>query len=434
MNQVLRFTPLVSLLTLLPTAAWAASHKRSHPAPPPPTPAPAVEPAVEKSPAPVQEAPAPVQETATPAGQAAAQGDAHPGGPAPAAEQPEKGKEAEEHEPPPFALPGGLRFSGMFDAVYERKGRGSGFDSGKNEFGSYHHFLFVSRQGDDIPVGFNAEVLGQLFYELNTRLTGKNSRLRVSAHAGKILVPFGPDPLFHKPYGGLSGNDQRLLPVVWASYGAGIRVGLAWRGLTVSDELYIVQGFDLRSRDQILNMQRDLMSYDGARIAVGDRLSFSLGPATLWYSFYWNQLRFGRFLVMQALDLAIWRPSLPVLNRLAFGVGVIRAHVSADSKFAQPDEFPGSGGYYHFADYVWLRTYFTDWLYLQARSGLLTFENRAGMSYDSTRATAADGSHHNVALVAEYAGAQLGLAYFWNFEKVDEKPDDMFRLTVSYAF
>jgi hypothetical protein len=36
--------------------------------------------------------------------------------------------------------------------------------------------------------------------------------------------------------------------------------------------------------------------------------------------------------------------------------------------------------------------------------------------------------------VVEHAGAQASLAYFWNFEKVDERPDDLLRLTVSYAF
>jgi hypothetical protein len=30
-------------------------------------------------------------------------------------------------------------------------------------------------------------------------------------------------------------------------------------------------------------------------------------------------------------------------------------------------------------------------------------------------------------LVVEYAGAQASLAYFWNFEKVDERPDDLLR-------
>ncbi len=283
-------------------------------------------------------------------------------------------------------------------------------------------------------MGFNAELLGLYFYELTTRLSGKGSTVRVSAHAGKILVPFGPDPLFHKSYGGLSGVDQRTLPVVWSAIGGGVRFALVWRRLSASDEIYTAQGFDLPARDQTLDMQRDLFAYDGARVAVGNRLALSSGPFTLWYSLYWNPMRFGRQLVMQAVDLTVWRPDWPILNRLAVGLGAVRAHVSADESYGRPDAVAGAGAYFHFADYVWLRAYLGDWLYLQARSGLATFDNRAGLFYDARYANANDGSHHNLALVAEYAGAQVSLAYFWNFEKVDERPDDLLRLTVTYAF
>ena len=78
-----------------------------------------------------------------------------------------------------------------------------------------------------------------------------------------------------------------------------------------------MQGFDLSARDSTLDMQSDLQAYDGARVAVGDRVSLSRGPVTAWYSLYWMPMRFGRSLLMQAIDLAIWRPAWPVVNRLA---------------------------------------------------------------------------------------------------------------------
>ena len=354
--------------------------------------------------------------------------------PAPAEAARSSRDEPEEHGAQPFVLPGGIRIGGMFDAAYERAGRSGALDSGHNDFRSYHHFLFLSRQGEDVPVGFNAELLGLYFYELTTRLSGKGSFVRVSAHAGKILVPFGPDPLFHKSYGGLSGADQKTLPVVWSSFGGGLRFSCRWGKLSISDDVYTVQGFDLPARDQTLDMQRDLVAYDGARVAVGDRVALSRGPFTLWYSFYWNPMRFGRQLIMQAVDLTLWRPPWPVLDRLAAGVGFVRAHISTDESFGQPGAIAGAGAYYHFADYIWLRAYLGNWIYLQARSGLATFDNRAGITYDASRATADDSSHHNLALVVEYAGAQASLAYFWNFEKVDEVPNDLLRLTVLYAF
>jgi hypothetical protein len=358
-----------------------------------------------------------------------------------AANAPEKGHaiasakdEAEERGAQALALPGGIRLGGMFDAAYERAGRSGELSSGYNAFRSYHHFLFLSRQGEDVPVGFNAELLGLYFYELTARLSDKGWPVRVTAHAGKILVPFGPDPLFHKSYGGLSGADQKTLPVIWSAIGGGLRFASSLGKLSVADEIYCVQGFDLPARDQTLDLQRDLVAYDGARVAAGNRLAVSSGPFTLWYSLYWNPMRFGRQLIMQALDLTVWRPDLPVLNRLAIGVGAVRAHISEDESFGKPDAVAGAGAYFHFADYVWLRAYLGDWIYLQARSGLATFDNRNGLFYDANRADANDGSHHNVALVVEHAGAQASLAYFWNFEKVDEVANDLLRLTVTYAF
>jgi hypothetical protein len=335
----------------------------------------------------------------------------------------------------PLILPGGVRLGGLFDASYERVGMDGRLTSGKNAFRNYHHFLFLSRQGNDVPIGFNAEVIGQYFYELTARLWRKGS-FRLSARAGKIMVPFGPDPLFHKNYGGLSAIDQRLLPVVWSAFGAALRADASWRGFSLANDLYVVQGFDLSplERDRTLDMQRDLQAYDSARVAVGDRLSLSRGPVTLWYSLYWNPLRFGRSLLMQAIDLAIWRPAWPVLNRLALGVGALRALISADSSYGTSNAVPDAGAYYDFADYVWLRCYATRWLYVQARSGLLTFNNHKGLAYDSARADPTDGSHHNLTLVAEYSGAQFSLGYYWNFEKVGEYANDFLRFMVMYAF
>ena len=341
---------------------------------------------------------------------------------------------SDDREAQSLVFPGGIRLGGLFDAAYERKDRGSDLASGRNDFRSYHHFVFLSRQGNDIPVGFNAELLGLYFYELTMRLSKNGSRVRVSAHTGKIMVPFGPDPLFHKNYGGTSGVDQQVLPVVWSSFGAGVRASGEWGPVSIADESYLVQGFDLSARDQVLDLQRDLLAYDGARIATGNRLALSIGPVSLWYSFYFNPMRFGRALIMQAVDLTLWRPDWYLLHHFAVGIGAMRAHISNDESYGQPGAVAGAGAYFHFADYVWLRAYWRDWLYLQARSGLATFDNHAGFFYDANRATASDGSHHNLALVAEHAGAQVSLAYFWNFEKVDELANDLLRLTVTYAF
>ena len=53
---------------------------------------------------------------------------------------------------------------------------------------------------------------------------------------------------------------------------------------------------------------------------------------------------------------------------------------------------------------------------------------------DKTRLTSADASTHNFAVVARYRGLTGGLYYFINLEKVDEIPNDLLRLIVTYEF
>jgi hypothetical protein len=83
---------------------------------------------------------------------------------------------------------------------------------------------------------------------------------------------------------------------------------------------------------------------------------------------------------------------------------------------------------------VQLRYHPFDWLYIQYRGGLRTFNNRRGVILDKTRLTSADASAHNFAVVARHHGLTAGLYYFINLEKVDEIPNDLVRLSVAYEF
>lgn len=329
------------------------------------------------------------------------------------------------------ALPGGLRVGGKFDVAYERAGHNGDLRDGQNVLRNYHHFLFLSRQGAD-PIGFNAELIDLSFYELTARVAPRDRPYRFLFRAGKIMVPFGPDPLYHKSYGGLSGFDQRLLPVVWAQHGASAQARLVHGRLAASNEIYAVAGHDLGEGGATLDLQKDLAPLDRARVAVGDRASVGFGPLTVWYSIYWNSMRFGRRLLLQAVDASLWHlGDWPVLSRVAAGIGAVRGDVSGGAA----EGFGGPGkDYYHFADYVWLRFTVFDWLYVQARSGLQTFDNRRGLFLDDTRLDERDGSHHSLTVVAQRWGAQTSLGYTWNFEKANEHPDDFLRLLVSYEF
>ena len=335
--------------------------------------------------------------------------------------------------PAGLTLPLGFMLNGRFDLDYERR-QFSGDPFGSSSVAalrSYHHFLFLSRDVADDPCGLSAEILTLQFWEAHCRVARLPAPFRLTIAGGKIVVPFGADPLYHQNYGGLGGFDQRILPVIWAVEGVAAHLVVDLHGLALTDDLYVVRGYAIQHPDSILNLQNDFSAVDQAKLGWGNRAGAAWMFASLWYSSYLNPLGFGRRLFMQALDLTVWRPrSIPVLGHFSMGAGLLRADVSGGGA--------GVGGpgldYYDFGSYFQLRYHPTDWLYVQYREGLRTFNNRRGVILDSSRLTNADGSSHNFGVVARHQGLTVGLYYFINLEKVDEIPDDLLRLMVVYEF
>jgi hypothetical protein len=330
-------------------------------------------------------------------------------------------------------LPLGFFVNGRFSLDFERRQfTGGPFgDDSVNALRSYHHFLFLSRDVAGEPCGLSLEVVTLQFWEAHCRVPRLPAPLRLTIVGGKIVVPFGADPLYHQMYGGLAGFDQQVLPVLWAVEGAAARLVFARRALVVTDDLFVVRGYAIPRADAAVNLQSGFSPDDDTRLGVGNRLGVAWMFASAWYSAYYNPLGFGRRLFMQALDVSVSRPrGVPVLEHFSLGVGLLRADVSGGG--------PGVGGvgydYYDFADYLQLRYYPFDWLYVQYRTGLRTFENRRGVVVDNTRLTRADASTHNFAVVARHHGLTAGLYYFINLEKVDEVPNDLLRLSVTYEF
>jgi hypothetical protein len=331
-------------------------------------------------------------------------------------------------------LLGSLQLNGRFDLNYERTTYSDHpFQPGaQNALRSYHHFLFLSRQSAHDPVTLSVELLTLQLWELNVRLPGEGWPIQVSAKLGKVLVPFGGEPLFHHSYGGHAGFDQRVLPPVFAREGISANVQGRWRSVSLSGDLYLIAGYALKRADAVLNLQSDFAPLDQARLGVGARLGAAWGPISVWYSPYFNSLGFGRRLFLQAIDVAVWRPrGIPVLERFSLGAGLLRGDISGGAA----EGYGGEGeDYYHFASYLQLRWYPTEWLHVQYRQGLRTFNNRRGLFLDSSRLTRDDGSTHNVGVVARWRGLSVGLYHFWNLEKVDEAPDDFTRLGVALDF
>lgn len=333
-----------------------------------------------------------------------------------------------------FPVIGSLTLNGRFDLNYERLGyNDQPFQSGaSNALRSYHHFLFLTRQSTSDPVTLTLEMLSLQFWEVGYRISGDDWPVKLSARMGKVLVPFGAEPLFHHSYGGLAGFDQKVLPPVFAREGLTANVQRREGPFLLSADAYVIAGYQLRRAEAVLNLQSDFAPLEETHLGVGTRLGGSWGPLSLWYSAFYNSLGFGRRLFLQSVDVAAWRPrGVPVLERFSLGAGFLRADISG----GEAEGYGGPGAdYYHFASYLQLRFHPTEWLYLQYRQGLRTFGNQRGQILDSTALTREDASAHNVGAVARWKGLSVGLFHFWNLEKVDEAPDDFTRLVVAYEF
>jgi hypothetical protein len=324
--------------------------------------------------------------------------------------------------------------NGRFDLDYERRQfTGDPFASdAANALRSYHHFLFLSRARADEPCGVSIEILALTFWEAHCRVLGRAQPIALTLAGGKIVVPFGADPLFHQSYGGLAGFDQRILPPIWSQEGVAAHAVYERGDIIVTDDLFIVRGYGLSRADGVLDLQNGFSPDDGVHLGWGNRLGAAWRPISAWYSAYFNPLGFDRHLFMQAVDVTVARArDVPVLAHFSFGAGLLRADVAGGNS-------SGVGGpgkdYYHFGSYLQVRYHPTDWLYVQYRQGLRTFDNRRGVILDNSRLTSADGSTHNFGIVGRYHALTAGVYYFVDLEKVGEVPDDLFRVSVAYEF
>jgi len=333
--------------------------------------------------------------------------------------------DAAKASPRGVSLPGDIRLHGRFDIAYERHGYSDAIGDGKDAFRNHHRLLFVERHAKGDPFFFNAEVLGFNFMEIGARFQGEGEDIwRASVTAGKVLVPFGADPLFHHAYGGRAGADQRVVPIIWAEYGVKGALELDLDPVALKLDAYALRGYALRAADGIVDLQTSGAPMDDLNFVGGGRLGASWGPATLYYSFQGGTLDHARSLFLQALDLTIWRPDIDVLRDFALTAGVMRTDVWGGDAEA----------YYHFADYIQLRWYPTDCLYVQYRAGLDTRDNRDGVWVDAARLDKKDTSAHSVSVGWLYGNFSLVVQHLWQLELYDEQDDDFLRVTATYEF
>lgn len=347
---------------------------------------------------------------------------------APPAEAPAPAAELPPGHPPighGVKLPGDIRLHGRFDVAYERHSYTDDLTEGRDAFRNFHRFVFLERHVKDDPFYFNAEILGLSFYEIGAKLHGNREDMwRLSFAAGKVLVPFGADPLYHHAYGGRVGADNRVLPTVWGEFGVKATLDLDLDPVGLRLDAYALRGFALRKATDVLSIQSGAAPLDDLNFVGGGRLSASFQQATLSYSFQGGTLDFDRSLYLQALDITLWRLDLPVLEDIAITAGLLRADVwGGDLK-----------AYYNFADYIQIRYYPTDWLYIQYRGGFDSRDNRGGAFVDTSRLDELDTSAHSIALGYIRGNFSLVIQHLWQLELVNEQDDDFFRVTATYEF
>ncbi|MBI2058722.1 MAG: hypothetical protein HYT87_03045 [Nitrospirae bacterium] len=334
--------------------------------------------------------------------------------------------ESESGKPAPGIQLSGFMINGRFDLTYEKEKFTGNPEEGKDYFKNYHHFVFLSRRKKDEPFSFSAEIVDFKFFEVGVKL-GKNRLLKF----GKIFMPFGADPLFHRAYGGLTGFDQKLVPFLWTTYGGSFLYPITDRpGLRIDNEFYVVPGPEGK-----LNEMVDISktTENSGQAGAGDRLRLGAGKYSVWGSFYWNQYFSDSGLFLVGLDAAAAYGFLPVgpLSNLSLKAGFIKAYVRGSERVEGDSTITS---YYHFGDYLQV-DYKLPWdLRCRYRTGFVSLDNIEGFYFDKDRKDEKDMVSHNVGLWWDYKILSTGIEYFVNLEAANEQPNDLVRLAAVIEF
>lgn len=313
---------------------------------------------------------------------------------------------------------GNIKINGKFDLAFESREFNTNPLQGKPSLINYHHFVFLTWRKKDSKFFFTSEVVERYFYEFGAKIDP------ISLKFGKILVPFGPDPLFHKSYGGLVGFDQKFLPVVWSEHGIDVSYTYKGKDFGLINEIYIVNA--PRGDQSKVFLPNAPSSLD--KFAVGDRITIGVSKIMIFLSGYFNQYRSKYNYIMGAADV-----SLPygffgtgILERFSLSAGVLRANVEGD-----PNKV---GKYFHFADYLRLGVMLPMNLEFRFISGTKTIQNYEGLVYDKSTADENDTTSFNFALIYRREGFSTQFQYIINMEGRYERKDDLFRVMVGYEF
>ncbi len=158
---------------------------------------------------------------------------------------------------------------------------------------------------------------------------------------GKILIPFGSDPLIHHSYGGLTGFDQELVPFIWSEHGFNLSLRAENKDTLIINEVYIVNA-PKGTPDEVL-----LLTFTSSpdKLALGDRLTVGYRDFIFYLSLYWNQYS-GRYnSILWGVDISFSpRQFISKLSFLSVSYGFLLADIQAN-----PTKL---GRYSHFGNYI----------------------------------------------------------------------------------
>ncbi|GBD03238.1 hypothetical protein HRbin19_00519 [bacterium HR19] len=313
----------------------------------------------------------------------------------------------------------GLLINGKFDVSFElREFYGDPFQ-GKPSLTNYHKFIFISRRKAEDKFFFTAEVIERYFYEFGARFE------KVEIKFGKVLVPFGADPLFHHNYGGLTGFDQKFVPFVWSEHGGVFTSHILKKPdkkLILSNDFFLVNapGGDPAK-------EFSLGKADPSRFAVGDRVKFGYSHLIIYGSLYWTQYAKGYNFFMWGGDVSLAYGFLPYsfLKNLSLKAGFAYENVEGDPK--------KMGNYFHFSDYLRIDYKLPLNLTFRFLVGTKTMLNYKYPFYDKDTADQNDETAYNFALIYRRGGFFTQFQYVVKVEAKEQK-DDFARIMVGFEF
>jgi len=311
----------------------------------------------------------------------------------------------------------GIMINGIFDVALEsREFHTNPFD-GKFSLINYHHFVFLSRRKADEKFFFSAEIIGRNFYEFGAKLG------RFTLKFGKVLIPFGADPLFHHYYGGLIGLEQKFVPFVWSEHGGVFTAKIfedMKKRVIVSNDFFVVNAPE-GDPTQVFVMSKASPS----RFAVGDRLKIGYSRVIGYLSGYFTEYAKGYPMFMWGGDLSFARGFFPFLKNLSLKTGFAYMNVKGDPKKI--------GTYFNFADYLKIDYKLPLNLTFSFLVGSRTTQNYKYPFYDKSTPSKDDETAYNFALIYRRGPFSLTTRYVIKVEAIEQK-DDFLRFHFKYEF